>query len=126
MAGLATADFLVGRVRRVAALVPARGGDHARRLPEDPLGAAEAAKRKLRDLAAGRIRRPQRRIEHRVPRGHPHRRSPARQRLVGCDHPRLVKTQYSPPRPPRVAPPPPPQTPRPPPAPPLPPSPPPP
>src|SRR5919197_4050512 len=48
VAGAAAADLLVGGVRRVAAGVADGGGDDAGRLPEEALGAPEAAEREDR------------------------------------------------------------------------------
>src|SRR5215470_10756937 len=93
--GSPAADLFVRRVGREPALVADRGRHHARRLPEDALGAPEAAERELGYLSALRVRRAQAGAEHLVPGGRRHRRRPAGQRLVRCDHPRLVEAEQS-------------------------------
>ena len=90
----AAADLLVGRVRRVAAGVADRGRVDAGQLPEEPLGAPEAAHARRRRLESLRERRLERRAEHVVAAGH--RASAvlaAGQRALGLDHLRLLTEQ---------------------------------
>src|SRR3954447_20367260 len=90
VAGLRGADFLVRRVRGVAARVAGRGRVDAGRLPEDPLRAPEAAHAEHRLLETVRERRRYRRAEHVVTLGDAHRLLAAGQRIGGVDHLRLV------------------------------------
>ena len=64
VAGAAGADLLVGRLRHGAARVAGRRRPHARRLPEHPLGAPEAAHAEHRALVAVGERRLEVRAQH--------------------------------------------------------------
>src|SRR5919197_263870 len=87
VAGAAAADVLVGGVRRVAAGVADGGGDDAGRLPEEPLGAPEAAEREDRRARPLGERRTDWLAVDGVALGNPRqRRVPPSQRPVGRDH----------------------------------------
>src|SRR4051794_3353586 len=83
VAGAPRADLLIARVGRRAARVADRGGPHARRLPEDALGAPEAAHAELGALQAVGERRRDRMPEHLVGGGGFDRGVAARKGLVG-------------------------------------------
>src|SRR4029453_11199476 len=70
--GLPGAHFAIGRVRRRSAGVSGRGRDDARRLPELPLGAPEAAEAEERELGTLWKRRLEPRAVHEMWRGPPH------------------------------------------------------
>ncbi len=91
MAGAPAADLLVGGVRRVAARVADGGGEHARRLPEDALGAPEAAHADDQLLGVVGEGRLERRAEHEVAVGHMEgARVAARERVSRVGHVGLV------------------------------------
>src|SRR5262249_36639776 len=90
----AGADFLVGRVRRVAAGVADRRRVHAGQLPEDSLSAPKAAHREDRLLDALGKRRAQRGPEYLVALGHGHLPVVTGERPLGVDHLRLVLEEH--------------------------------
>ena len=93
MAGAAGADLLVGGVRRVAAGVADRRGPDALGLPEQTLGAPEAAHAEHGLLEALGEGRRDRVAEHEVPLRHGHRLVAPGQRALGVDHPGLLAEQ---------------------------------
>src|SRR5690606_24820226 len=82
----AAADFLVGGVRGVAALVADGGGDDSRGLPERAFGAPEAAERELGDLGAVRVGRREGGVEDLVARRHRDGLVPPGECLLRRDH----------------------------------------
>src|SRR5262245_4437207 len=86
MAGLAGAQLLIGRVRRLTTHIADGGDPHAGHRPEQPLGAPIAAKREIGDFRAFRIGTLERPLvdEMRFRRGD--RLVPPRQRRAGLGH----------------------------------------
>src|SRR5205085_1543 len=93
VAGPAGADFLVGRVLRVAAGIAGRGRVDARRAPEQALGTPEAPETEDGLLEAIRERGRNRRAQHLVLRGYGHRVVAAGQRVLGRDHGRRLREE---------------------------------
>ncbi len=94
VAGAPGAGLLVRRVRREPARVAGGGRDHTGDLPEDPLGAPEAAHADVELLRALGERRDHRRPEHLVPVRDGHGRVPARQGGLGGRHLRAAEQPH--------------------------------